>query len=139
MDEVADILSLLLLVLLYVVLECFFPYDLSSDSQPTFTLEDLKAYDGRNGQTYTACNGIVFDISNSPYDNPESLHHLLKGRDASLALANMDFTSNRILSTRPRLEKLTVQAKKNLKEWEEVYRKKYKIVGKMDYAIAVAF
>lgn len=135
MEEVIDIAGLVLVVLLYIALEGFFPYPLIPQTQAVFTQEDLKWHDGRHGTSYTACNGLVFDVSKSPHGNPHSLHHLFKGRDASMVLATMDFASQRLLTDRPKFDNLTEKAKKNLREWEEVYRQSYKVVGKMDYAV----
>lgn len=134
MDEVFGFTGLVVVILVYLCLERFFPCHLTPETQAIFTMEDLERYDGRTGETYTACNGLVFDISNSPYANPHSLHYLLKGKDASLALATMNFTSSRLLSTPPSLHSLTEKTKQNLREWTDVYRKRYHVVGKMDYA-----
>ena len=136
MEEAIDVAGLFLVVLLYIALEGFFPCPLAPESQAVFTQEDLKWHDGRHGTSYTACNGLVFDVSKSPHENPLSLHHLLKGKDASMVLATMDFASQRLLTDRPKFDNLTEKAKKNLREWEDIYRKRYTVVGKMDYAVS---
>ena len=40
-----------------------------------FTKEELKKYDGSNGIAYVACDGKVYDVSNS-YHWREGVHHV---------------------------------------------------------------
>jgi predicted heme/steroid binding protein len=61
------------------------------NSTPTYTLDELRTFDGRNGKAlYVALNGVVFNVSSSPmYYGQGGSYEGLAGRDASRALAIM--------------------------------------------------
>lgn len=47
----------------------------ASDKVKVFTREELRKYDGSNGIAYVACNGKVYDVSNS-YHWRSGIHHV---------------------------------------------------------------
>lgn len=134
MTEALPLFGLFLLALAYVAVEeCLTKRRKPSDQ--IFTIESLTDFDGRHGVTYTACNGVVFDVTDSPRTNPCSLHHLFSGKDASLVLASMNFADDRLLKKTPKEASLSSSSLVRLHQWEEIYRKRFRVVGKMDYAM----
>ncbi|MDF2631990.1 MAG: cytochrome b5 [Caproiciproducens sp.] len=60
-----------------------------SSSQKVFTKDELKKYDGQNGNpAYVAVNGTVYDVTNVPQWNGGSHHGLTAGQDLTKEIAN---------------------------------------------------
>lgn len=67
----------------------------------TFTLEELKSYNGRDGMpAYVAVNGVVYDVTNSPVWMEGTHFELMAGRDLSDEFKSCH-SSNAVLSTLP--------------------------------------
>ncbi len=60
-----------------------------SSPQKIFTKEELKKYDGQNGNpAYVAINGTVYDVTNVPQWNGGAHHGLTAGQDLTKEIAN---------------------------------------------------
>jgi predicted heme/steroid binding protein len=62
----------------------------SSSTSQTFTLDELKTYDGQNGNpAYVAIDGIVYDVTNvEEWANGKHKNGLVAGADLTSALAD---------------------------------------------------
>jgi len=62
----------------------------SSSITQTFTLDELKTYDGQNGNSaYVAIDGIVYDVTNiDEWKNGKHKNGLVAGADLTSALAD---------------------------------------------------
>lgn len=64
--------------------------DKSSSTEKTFTLEDLKKYDGQNGNpAYVAVNGNVYDVTNAKkWKNGKHVSGVVAGVDLTNTIGN---------------------------------------------------
>jgi predicted heme/steroid binding protein len=68
----------------------------------TFTLEELKQYDGKNGQKgYIAVNGIVYDISDSPRWRNGEHNGFKAGQDLTQEINSISPHGDRVLGNLP--------------------------------------
>ena len=75
----------------------------SPPSEKAFSLEELAAFDGSNGRpAYTAVNGIIYDVSNSPSWGGGTHFGLYAGKDVSSNFKNCHNT-NLVLSKLPKV------------------------------------
>jgi len=103
------------------------------DANRTFTLAQLKQYDGSNptGPIYIGTGGLVFDVTGgASFYGPGGPYASFAGTDASRGLAKMDLKSSSF-----GVDDLTASEKNTLREWKEKYEAKYPVVGKIvDYS-----
>ncbi|XP_069118634.1 uncharacterized protein [Argopecten irradians] len=101
-----------------------------------FTASELRGYDGRDSKKplLMAVRGVVFDVSEGKdFYGPGAGYHALVGRDASRAIALWS------LEEKDMVHDLTGLSDDSLKGLDDVfvgtYKKKYPVVGYMDYLI----
>ncbi|XP_060070541.1 uncharacterized protein LOC132550489 [Ylistrum balloti] len=101
-----------------------------------FTAAELRGYDGRDSKKplLMAVRGVVFDVSEGKdFYGPDAGYHALVGRDASRAIALWS------LEEKDMVHDLTGLSDDSLKGLDDVflgtYKKKYPVVGYMDYLI----
>jgi len=97
-----------------------------------YSLEELKQFNGENGQAILVCvRGRVFDMTSHEtgrlFYGDGSAYRVFAGLDASRSLATMDFED----AGNGNLEGLSNYQKQTLEQWEELYKDKYKVVGKI--------
>lgn len=99
----------------------------------TFTLDEIRKFDGTNEKSYMAVDGIVFDVTNVEFYKSGGPYGLFAGRDASVALAKMSFEPQ-WLELPMKDAELNEVERTNLKQWRErLIEKRYPIVGKLVY------
>lgn len=123
------LISLLALLLGHVVLG--FLKKLRKKPLPELPYAHLVLHNGqKRPKSYLACNGLVFDVTESEAYKPEGDYYKLVGKDASVALARMSM-SEEDLDLRLEDVRLSAKEQKTLKEWEVYFRKKYKVVARL--------
>ena len=97
------------------------------------TLEELKKYNGANDVVWIGVNGLVYDVTakREMYGGSGS-YGLFAGTDATRGLAKSSLEPADLVPLGS-LENLTEKQLKTLSEWEAFYRKRYKIVGKLQH------
>ncbi|XP_017788416.1 PREDICTED: membrane-associated progesterone receptor component 1-like [Habropoda laboriosa] len=98
-----------------------------------FTLEELKKYDGTgpDGRILVAVNGTVYDCTRGAhFYGPKGTYSTFGGKDASRALATFSAT------VQPQeghddLSDLDSDQMESMREWEEQFKEKYDVVGKL--------
>lgn len=94
-----------------------------------FTLEELRFFDGRNGNpVYVAAKGIVYDVDPEFY-GPDGPYGIMAGRDASRALALVSLDSGDLENTS--VEGLSWGDLNTLEEWVAKFEFKYHRVGSL--------
>ena len=80
----------------------------SAAEEQTFTLEELAAYNGKDGQpAYVAVNGVVYDVTNVPeWANGEHKNGLTAGQDLTDAITNQSPHGLSVLESLPVVGKL---------------------------------
>ena len=103
----------------------------------TFTPPELKPYNGENGMpVYLAIRGQVFDVSSgSKFYGPGGPYENFAGKDASRGLASGSFDEDMLtknlegpLDDLSGLGETEIAA---LNDWEETFKGKYLVVGKL--------
>ncbi|OWF46987.1 neudesin-like [Mizuhopecten yessoensis] len=101
-----------------------------------FTAAELRGYDGRDSSKHLlmAVRGVVFDVSEGKdFYGPGAGYHALAGRDASRAIALWS------LEEKDMVHDLSGLSDDSLKGLDDVfigtYKKKYPVIGYMDYLI----
>ncbi len=94
------------------------------------TSEELEKNYRLGSKVYVALKDLVYDVSSSEAYKPGSSYHVFAGKDASVALARMNFSPENFSVHWSEIEKDEKQ-KKTLEEWVLFYRKRYPIVAKL--------
>ncbi|XP_038213571.1 membrane-associated progesterone receptor component 1-like [Zerene cesonia] len=96
------------------------------------TVAELKKYDGTNeeGRVLLAVNGIIFDVTKGKrFYGPGGPYAAFAGKDATRGLATGEVaTSDKEYDD---VSDLTPDEVASAKEWEDQFREKYDIVGKL--------
>ncbi|UIZ22666.1 hypothetical protein KXD40_003428 [Peronospora effusa] len=98
------------------------------------TLEQLKQFNGRDNlrkTVYVALNGNIYDVTLDGLDHygPDGGYKQFAGRDCSRSLACMSFLDEYL--DNPTLDGITEQQHDVLNKWEDKFKEKYPIVGKI--------
>lgn len=98
------------------------------------TLEELKQFNGVDNPrkiVYVALNGNIYDVTLDGLNHygPDGGYKQFAGRDCSRSLACMSFLDEYL--DNPTLEGLTEQQQETLKKWEDKFKEKYPVVGKL--------
>ncbi|KAG1691381.1 hypothetical protein DVH05_027043 [Phytophthora capsici] len=98
------------------------------------TLEQLRQFNGLDNPrkiVYVAVNGNIYDVTLDGLDHygPEGGYKQFAGRDCSRSLACMSFLDEYL--DNPTLEGITEQQQETLTKWEEKFKEKYPVVGKL--------
>ncbi|CAI5729184.1 unnamed protein product [Peronospora farinosa] len=98
------------------------------------TLEQLKQFNGRDNPrktVYVALNGNIYDVTLDGLDHygPDGGYKQFAGRDCSRSLACMSFLDEYL--DNPTLDGITEQQHDVLNKWEDKFKEKYPIVGKI--------
>jgi len=94
---------------------------------PLLSLRDVAKCDGqKNRKAYVACKGVVYDVSENAVYTQGGGYHCFTGKDATIALAKMEFELSGKPGWRQSLnhEELCV-----LSEWVTWYNDRYPKVG----------
>jgi predicted heme/steroid binding protein len=95
-----------------------------------FTLEQLAAYDGKNGAPlYFSVEGVVYDVSSS--EMFKSSYSAWAGKDATVSLATMSLEEEDV--GRMDWDKLTAEDRETLDSWIKYFDEKYYIQGRTVY------
>ncbi len=98
---------------------------------PTMTYEELSQH--RLGpKVYVALKGKVFDVSSNDVYKEGGGYHAFAGRDASVALAKMNFGEELMDPAKTHWSKkgeLNGDQMKILDDWVVFYEKRYKIIA----------
>ncbi|EEY67727.1 heme/steroid binding domain-containing protein, putative [Phytophthora infestans T30-4] len=98
------------------------------------TLEQLRQFNGADNPrniVYVAVNGNIYDVTLDGLNHygPEGGYKQFAGRDCSRSLACMSFLDEHL--DNPTLEGLTEQQQETLNKWEDKFKEKYPVVGKI--------
>uniref|UniRef100_A0AAV1VNC7 Cytochrome b5 heme-binding domain-containing protein n=1 Tax=Peronospora matthiolae TaxID=2874970 RepID=A0AAV1VNC7_9STRA len=98
------------------------------------TLEELKQFNGVDDPrktVYVALNGNIYDVTLDGMDHygPEGGYKQFAGRDCSRSLACMSFLDEYLDD--PTLDGITEQQRETLIKWEDKFKEKYPVVGKI--------
>jgi len=110
------------------------PSSLQPPSRPEpqdFTLEQLRSFDGTNGNPiYIAVQGKVYDMSSKPgFYGPNGAYHIFAGRDASRALAKGSLDLQDVENSS--IADLDPMEIETLGEWVAKYDISYHVVGQL--------
>ena len=86
-------------------------------------------------KVYVALKGKVFDVSSNEVYKEGGGYHAFAGRDASVALAKMDFADHLMDPSKTHWSKngeIDEKQMKVLDEWVVFYEKRYKIIAKLE-------
>ena len=101
---------------------------------PTMSYEELSQHcDGE--KVYLGLKGVVFDVSSNEVYREGGGYHVFAGKDASVALAKMNFADELMDPTKTHWTKegeLDEKQWKVLDEWVVFYEKRYKIIAKLE-------
>lgn len=101
---------------------------------PTMTYEELSQH--RVGpKVYVSLKGKVFDVSSNEVYKEGGGYHAFAGRDASVALAHMNFAEDLMDPSKTHWTKKGVIDEKQmtiLDDWVAFYEKRYKIIAKLE-------
>jgi len=104
--------------------------DLEIEEAMTLTMEDLAAYNGKDGSPlYLAIDGRVYDVSaGTKFYGEGGSYHKFVGKDATYAFATGCLQEECLISS---TEGLTEKEKREIQRWVELYdtHDKYKFVG----------
>ena len=101
---------------------------------PSFTLDELRKYKAGNKKVYVGIKGLVFDVTGKDAYDEGKNYSVFTGRDASCALAKMNFTEELLdPSINHWQTALNQQETKIMEDWVTYYAKRYPIVGSIDY------
>ena len=94
-----------------------------------YTLDELAAYDGRDGRrVYLAAKGVVYDVTRGEdFYGPEGAYNVMAGRDASRALALMSLEKADV--DNPTIDDLGSGDLYTLDEWIAKFEMKYTKMG----------
>lgn len=98
------------------------------------TLEQLKPFNGVDNPrkiVYVAVNGNIYDVTLDGLDHygPDGGYKQFAGRDCSRSLACMSFLDEYL--DNPTLDGITEQQQETLNKWEDKFKEKYPVVGKI--------
>ncbi|CAH0473117.1 unnamed protein product [Peronospora belbahrii] len=98
------------------------------------TLQQLKQFNGLDNPrktVYVAVNGNIYDVTLDGLDHygPDGGYKQFAGRDCSRSLACMSFLDEYL--DNPTLDGITEQQREVLNKWEEKFKEKYPVVGKI--------
>ncbi|GMF41288.1 unnamed protein product [Phytophthora fragariaefolia] len=98
------------------------------------TLEQLKPFNGLDNPrkiVYVAVNGNIYDVTLDGLNHygPEGGYKQFAGRDCSRSLACMSFLDEYL--DNPTLDGITEQQQETLTKWEDKFKEKYPVVGKL--------
>ncbi|XP_068627715.1 membrane-associated progesterone receptor component 1-like [Battus philenor] len=96
------------------------------------TVAELKAYDGTgtDGRVLLAVNGVIFDVTRGKrFYGPGGPYAAFAGKDATRGLATGQVAGND--KEYDDVSDLTADEVASAKEWEEQFREKYDIVGRL--------
>ena len=100
----------------------------------TMSYDELSKH--RDGQTvYVALKGKVFDVSSNEVYKEGGGYHAFAGRDASVALAKMNFGDELMDPKKTHWTKegeIDEKQMKILDEWVVFYEKRYKIIARLE-------
>ena len=97
------------------------------------TIDELKQY--KSGNTiYVGIKGLVFDVSGKDVYMDGGGYSVFAGRDASCALAKMNF-ADELMDPTQNHWKTTLNEKetKIIEDWVTYYAKRYPIIATIDY------
>jgi len=98
-----------------------------------FTVEQIKPFDGRgpDGRILVAVNGKVFDMTRGKsFYGPDGPYGVFAGKDATRALATFSLAEE-IKDGYDDISDLSSQQMESVREWEEQFKEKYDLVGKL--------
>ncbi|UJR36272.1 hypothetical protein I4U23_029002 [Adineta vaga] len=98
------------------------------------TVQQLRGYNGieSNGRILTAIYGDIFDVSKrSDLYGIGGSYSLFAGRDATRALSKMQLDPSLFSNEYDDLLNLTEKERSTVRSWNEDYREKYDIVGRL--------
>lgn len=100
-----------------------------------FTMDELNKFKGFS-KIYIAINGDIFDVSHAVHlYGPKGKFNLLAGTDATCVFAHMTSIEEEATSIEEKLKEdpasLTEEQKDHVKEWHDLFLKKYPVVGKL--------
>merc|ERR1712150_430297 len=105
-------------------------YNNARHQKKDLTLEQLADYDGsKYGVIFIACNGDIFDVTESPFYKKPSSYAIFAGKDATVALARYDLTGRWCNKTKNTT--LTEDEQQIVNEWHDKFVEKYSVVGKL--------
>ncbi|VVC89863.1 membrane-associated progesterone receptor component 1-like [Leptidea sinapis] len=96
------------------------------------TVAELKKYDGTNedGRVLLAVNGVIFDVTKGKrFYGPGGAYSAFAGKDATRGLGTGQVAASE--KEYDDVSDLTKEEMDSAKEWEEQFREKYDIVGKL--------
>ncbi len=101
---------------------------------PTMSYDELSKH--RDGPSvYVALKGKVFDVSSNEVYKEGGGYHAFAGRDASVALAKMNFGDELMDPKKTHWTKegeIDEKQMKILDEWVVFYEKRYKIIARLE-------
>ncbi len=99
---------------------------------PTYTLAEVAQRSGEKGVAWVIIKGVVYDVTNNEVYRAKGGYNCFAGKDATEALAKMDFE---VVGSRDWRRKLNFEHLLVLDEWAKWYASRYKKVGylKEDY------
>ncbi|KUF99931.1 hypothetical protein AM588_10008825 [Phytophthora nicotianae] len=94
-------------------------------------LRQFNGVDNPRKIVYVAVNGNIYDVTLDGLNHygPEGGYKQFAGRDCSRSLACMSFLDEHL--DNPTLEGLTEQQQETLNKWEDKFKEKYPVVGKV--------
>jgi membrane-associated progesterone receptor component len=98
-----------------------------------FTIQELREYDGtgKDERVLIAVNGTVYDVTKGKrFYGPGGPYAAFGGKDASRGLATFSVTSSETLEYDD-LSDLNSMEMDSVREWEEQFKEKYDMVGKL--------
>ncbi|XP_041972681.1 membrane-associated progesterone receptor component 1-like [Aricia agestis] len=143
-DELTSPLNIVLIAfivyLLYKIVQSHFESNAPVKPPPPpmpklrkdMTVAELKQYDGTNeeGRVLLAVNGIIFDVTRGKrFYGPGGPYAAFAGRDATRGLATGEVAGSE--KEYDDVSDLTADELAGTKEWEDQFREKYDIVGKL--------
>lgn len=92
------------LIAAFLLVGCTTPGPVDEDigDLPTFTLEELAQFDGKDGnQAYVAVDGVVYDVTNNPRWSGGTHQGLTAGQDLTDEINRMSPHGTRVLNNLP--------------------------------------
>ncbi|XP_049885383.1 membrane-associated progesterone receptor component 1-like [Pectinophora gossypiella] len=134
------ILVLFIVYLIYKIIRSKFETEVEVPPPPPplpkirkdLTVAELSKYDGTqpDGRVFLAVNGIIFDVTRGKrFYGPGGPYAAFAGRDATRGLATAQVAGSD--QEYDDLSDLTPDEVASAKEWEDQFREKYDIVGKL--------
>ena len=98
------------------------------ESKPLITLKQLEKHDGHKEKPWVCIKGLIYDVSaNKCYDKTGG-YNLFAGRDATAALATMQFDQIKQKEWR----KCTKEQLECLDDWLHFFKDRYSLVGYLE-------